>query len=149
MSLQQGESSITPFLWFDRNAEEAVDFYLTVFRNSAKHGEMKMGGKVLTVSFALDGQRFTAMNGGPLYKFTEAISFSVRCETQAEIDNYWTKLTADGGSECQCGWLKDKYGLTWQIVPSNLTDLPKSPTQVQAMMGMKKLNIAVLEQAGK
>lgn len=149
MSLQQGESSVTPFLWFDRNAEEAVDFYLTVFRNSAKHGEMKMGGKVLTVSFALDGQRFTAMNGGPLYKFTEAISFSVRCETQAEIDNYWTKLTADGGSESQCGWLKDKYGLSWQIVPFNLADLLKSPTQAQAMMGMKKLNIAVLEQAGK
>lgn len=83
-----------------------MDFYLTVFKNSTKHGEMKMGGKVLTVSFELNGQRFTAMNGSPKYKFTEAISFSVRCETQAEIDNYWTKLTADGGSESQCGWLK-------------------------------------------
>ena len=106
-------------------------------------------GKVLTVAFELDGQKFTALNGGPNFKFTEAISFVVRCEDQAEVDYYWSKLTAGGGMESQCGWLKDKFGLSWQIVPARLAELLKSPQAMQAMMGMKKLDIAELERAGK
>ena len=105
-------------------------------------------GSVLTVAFELDGQTFTAINGGPMYKFTEAISFVVRCDSQEEVDYYWSKLTA-GGNEIQCGWLKDKYGLAWQIVPARLPELIKHPKAMQAMMKMKKLDIAKLERAAK
>jgi predicted 3-demethylubiquinone-9 3-methyltransferase (glyoxalase superfamily) len=147
---------ITPFLWFDSNAEEAVEFYLTVFKNSRRLKEFRISdeasgpqGKVLTIAFELDGQRFTALNGGPMFKFTEAISFSVRCDTQQEIDEYWSKLTSGGGSESQCGWLKDKFGLSWQIVPARMSELLKHPKAMQAMMQMKKLDIAELERAGR
>src|SRR5689334_8809701 len=113
---------ITPFLWFDTQAEEAAKFYISVFKNSkvvsvSRCGDAGPGpkGSVLTVEFELDGKPFVALNAGPQFKFTEAISFMVPCETQAEVDEYWRKLTADGGQESQCGWLKDKYGLSWQI----------------------------------
>jgi predicted 3-demethylubiquinone-9 3-methyltransferase (glyoxalase superfamily) len=152
-------SRITPFLWFDKNAEEAVDFYISIFPNSRKAGElinnsiddpkMVAKGKALTVSFELDGLRFTALNGGPGHPFTDAVSFVVSCETQAEIDDYWAKLTADGGAEIACGWLKDRFGLSWQIVPKNIGQLIFSPKAMQAMMQMKKLDIAALEAAGK
>ena len=141
---------ISPFLWFDSNAEEAVDFYLSVFKNSRRLGGMAEDtgsrGKVVTLSFELDGQRFTALNGGPMFKFTEAVSFMVRCDSQQEVDEYWSKLTA-GGSESMCGWLKDKFGLSWQIVPARLPELIKNPKAMQAMMKMKKLDIAELERA--
>ncbi len=144
---------ITPFLWFDANADEAVTFYLTVFKNSKRLGDFTGGpapaGKPLTIAFELDGQRFTALNGGPHFKFNEAVSFSVRCDSQEEIDHYWSKLTANGGAESQCGWLKDKFGLSWQIVPARLGELIKHPKAMQAMLGMKKLDIAELERAAK
>ena len=124
MTAVEGSPRITPFLWFDSNAEEAVEFYLTVFKNSRRLDALRNTGDapgpkgvVLTIAFELDGQRFTALNGGPLFKFTEAISFMVRCDTQEEVDHYWSKLT-DGGSESQCGWLKDRFGLSWQIIPA-------------------------------
>ena len=147
----QSYPRITPFLWFDSNAEEAVNFYLTVFKNSRRLYELRPdpNGKVLTIAFELDGQKFTALNGGPMFKFTEAVSFVVRCDSQEEIDYYWAQLTADGGSESQCAWLKDKYGLSWQIVPSNLPSLLKHPKAMQALLQMKKLNIAELERAGQ
>jgi predicted 3-demethylubiquinone-9 3-methyltransferase (glyoxalase superfamily) len=155
MSTFQDFPRITPFLWFDSNAEEAVEFYLTVFKNSRRLDAVRNTGDapgpkggVLTIAFELDGQRFTALNGGPAYKFTEAISFVVRCDTQDEVDEYWSQLTA-GGSEIQCGWLKDKFGLCWQIVPARLPELIKHPKAMQAMMGMKKLDIAELERAAK
>ena len=154
MSDQPNQPRITPFLWFDQNAEEAVDLYLSVFKNSRRISQMRNTGDapgpkggVLVVSFELDGQRFTALNGGPMFKFNESVSFVVRCDSQDEIDHYWTKLTADGGSESQCGWLKDKFGLSWQIVPARLQQLLKHPKAMQAMMGMKKLDIAELERA--
>ena len=137
---------ITPFLWFDANAEEAVDFYLSVFKNARRLDGVRAEGKALTIGFELDGQRFTALNGGPHYKFTEAISFVVRCDSQQEVDDYWQKLGA-GGSEIQCGWLKDKFGLCWQIVPASLPELVKNPKALQAMMQMKKIDIAELERA--
>ena len=146
---------ITPFLWFDANAEEAVDFYVGVFRNSRRTGELRAPndtvapkGSVVTISFELDGQKFTALNGGPAHKFTEAISFVVRCDSQQEIDEYWEKLSA-GGSEIQCGWLKDKFGLCWQIVPAQLGELLRHPKAFQAMLNMKKLDIGELERAGR
>ena len=147
---------ISPFLWFDTNAEEAVNFYLDVFNNSrilnVVHSSTDVPsakkGAVLTIAFELDGQKFTALNGGPAFKFTEAISFVVRCENQQEIDDYWAKLTA-GGSEVQCGWLKDKFGLSWQIVPARLPELIVHPKTMQAMMQMKKLDIAQLERAAQ
>ena len=145
---------ITPFLWFDNNAEDAVNFYLSVFKNSRRlEVQHNTGGApgpadILTIAFELDGQTFTALNGGPLFKFTEAVSFVVRCDSQEEVDDYWTKLSA-GGSESQCGWLKDKFGLSWQIVPARLPDLIKKPAAMQAMWKMKKLNIAELERAAK
>jgi len=155
MSTFQDFPRITPFLWFDSNAEEAVEFYLTVFKNSRRLDAVRNTGDapgpkggVLTIAFELDGQRFTALNGGPAYKFTEAISFVVRCDTQDEVDEYWSQLTA-GGSEIQCGWLKDKFGLCWQIVPARLPELIKHPKAMHAMMGMKKLDIAELERAAK
>jgi predicted 3-demethylubiquinone-9 3-methyltransferase (glyoxalase superfamily) len=154
MSELEKSPRITPFLCFDGNAEEAVNFYLSVFKNSRRLGQMPNPGngpaaaKPLTISFELDGQRFVALNGGVTFKFNDAISFSVRCDSQQEIDEYWSTLSA-GGSEVQCGWLKDKFGLSWQIVPARLTELLKTPEAFQAMMKMKKLIIADLEAAGK
>jgi predicted 3-demethylubiquinone-9 3-methyltransferase (glyoxalase superfamily) len=155
MSALQDFPRITPFLWFDANAEEAVAFYMSVFKNSRLLQEVRNTGDApgpkggaLTIAFELDGQKFTALNGGPAYKFTEAISFTVRCDTQEEVDYYWSKLTA-GGSEIQCGWLKDKFGLCWQIVPARLPDLIQNPKAMQAMLRMKKLDIAELERAAK
>jgi predicted 3-demethylubiquinone-9 3-methyltransferase (glyoxalase superfamily) len=149
----QDSPRISPFLWFDGNAEEAVDLYLSVFKNSRRLGEFCTPddsngpkGRVLTISFELDGQRFTALNGGPMFKFTEAVSFFVRCDDQAEVDYYYARLL-EGGTESQCGWLKDKFGLSWQIVPTRALELLKNPKAMQAMMGMKKLDIAELERA--
>lgn len=151
---------ITPFLWFDANAEDAVNFYVSIFKNSrigaiARYPEGAPGkaGSVMTIAFTLDGQEFTALNGGPHFKFNEAISFVVNCRDQAEIDDLWEKLTA-GGGEVQCGWLKDKFGLSWQIVPHNMgqlmagKDAEGGKRAMQAMMQMKKLDIAALERAG-
>ena len=133
---------IAPFLWFDNQAEEAAKFYVSVFKNSkvgtiARYGESGPGpkGSVMTVGFELDGQKFTALNGGPIFKFTEAISLVVNCENQEEIDYIWEKLTADGGQEVQCGWLKDKYGLSWQVVPAILSELvSKDPKKSERVM---------------
>ncbi len=154
-----GRQKITTFLWFDANAEHAANFYVSIFKNSkildvARFGEAGPGpkGSVMTVGFQLDGQEFIALNGGPQFKFTEAISLLVNCETQKEVDDYWSKLTA-GGQESQCGWLKDKFGLSWQVVPRALTrmlqdkDPQKSKRVMQAMLQMKKIDIARLEQA--
>jgi predicted 3-demethylubiquinone-9 3-methyltransferase (glyoxalase superfamily) len=151
---------ITPFLWFDNHAEEAVNFYVSVFKNSkvgkiARYGEAGPGpkGSVLTVEFQLEGQNFVALNGGPNFKFTEAISFVVNCETQEEVDYFWEKLTANGGQESQCAWLKDKYGLSWQIVPTVLIemlqdkDAQKAQRVMEAMLQMKKIDIATLQRA--
>jgi len=145
---------IMPFLWFDNNAEEAMAFYTSIFNNS-KIISTNPGpdGKVMMGTFELEGQPLMALNGGPQYKFTEAFSFVVDCADQKEVDEYWSKLTADGGSEGQCGWLKDKFGLSWQIVPSVLGELLGGPDPatsqrvMQAMLQMKKLDIAVLQQA--
>lgn len=150
MSAMESFPRITPFLWFDSIAEEAVEFYLTVFKNSRRLDSVPgPGGRALTIAFELDGQRFTALNGGPVFQFNESVSFVVRCDSQAEVDEYWAKLTADGGKESQCGWLKDKFGLSWQIVPARLPELVKNPNAMQAMMGMKKIDLAELERAAK
>jgi predicted 3-demethylubiquinone-9 3-methyltransferase (glyoxalase superfamily) len=154
MAAMEKNPRITPFLWFDSNAEEAADFYVSVFKNSRRLDVLRVPadsaagpkGKVLTVTFELDGQKFTALNGGPTFKFNEAVSFVVRCDSQAEVDEYWGKLTA-GGAESQCGWLKDKFGLSWQIVPARLPELVKNPKAMQAMMGMKKIDLEALERA--
>jgi predicted 3-demethylubiquinone-9 3-methyltransferase (glyoxalase superfamily) len=151
---------ITPFLWFDNQAEEAARLYCSIFKNSkinsiARYPEGSPGpaGAVMTVQFQLDGQNFTALNGGPMFKFNEAISMSVDCESQQEVDDLWTKLTSGGGQESQCGWLKDKYGLSWQIVPRQLVqmlqdkDPAKSKRVMQAMLQMKKIDINRLKQA--
>jgi predicted 3-demethylubiquinone-9 3-methyltransferase (glyoxalase superfamily) len=150
---------ITPFLWFDNQAEEAANFYISIFKNSKVNektyytGEEPTGkkGSVLTVMFELDGQEFVALNGGPQFKFTEAISFSIDCETQEEIDYYWEKLTSGGGEEVQCGWLADKYGLSWQVVPASLKKWAKDAAGFQrvmkALMSMKKLDMATLQRA--
>lgn len=150
---------ITPYLWFDNQAEEAVKFYISLFKNSkittvTYYGEgMPLpAGTVLTISFELAGQEFVALNGGPYYKFTEAISLFVDCEDQEEVDDLWTKFTA-GGEESMCGWLKDKYGLSWQIVPKALGRMMSDPDpvkvqrMVQAMLQMKKLDVAGLQRA--
>lgn len=150
---------ITPFLWFNHEAEDAANFYLSIFPNSkivkvARYGKAGPGptGSVMTVDFELQGMQFVALNGGPHFHFTEAVSFVVNCQTQAEVDTYWEKLSA-GGTEVQCGWLKDKFGLSWQIVPTALHELlsdpdpEKSSRAVQAMMTMKKLDIQALRQA--
>jgi predicted 3-demethylubiquinone-9 3-methyltransferase (glyoxalase superfamily) len=154
MNAFQGFPRITPFLWFDGNAEEAVAFYLSVFKNSRRLDELRTTeegpgpkGNILTIEFELDGLKFTALNGGPQFKFNESVSFVVRCDSQKEVDSYWSKLTAEGGSESQCGWLKDKFGLSWQILPARLPDLLKHPKAVHAMLQMKKLDIAELERA--
>ncbi|HYL75111.1 MAG TPA: VOC family protein [Bryobacteraceae bacterium] len=150
---------ITPFLWFDHQAEEAAAFYTSIFKSSrietiTRYGDAGPGpkGSVMTVNFQIEGQQFTALNGGPVFKFTEAISFVVNCTTQEEIDELWEKLSA-GGQEVQCGWLKDKYGLSWQIVPTVLVDMlrdtnaERTQRVMKAMFQMKKLDIAGLEKA--
>ena len=154
---------INPFLWFDDKAEEAANFYTSIFKNSkilkvARYGESgaqvsgREKGSVMTVAFQLDGQEFVALNGGPQFKFSEAVSFVVNCQTQEEIDEYWKKLS-DEGQEIECGWLKDKYGLSWQIVPTILGELltdpdPKKTERVmKAMLQMKKLDMNRLKQA--
>jgi predicted 3-demethylubiquinone-9 3-methyltransferase (glyoxalase superfamily) len=145
---------ITTFLWFDNQAEEAMNHYVSIFKNSKVLNVHRKDGKVLTVAFELEGQKFMALNGGPLFKFTEAISLFVDCETQQEVDELWAKLTA-GGAESRCGWLKDKYGLSWQIIPRALMKLmgdpdpAKSQAVFQAMMKMNKIVIADLERAHK
>jgi predicted 3-demethylubiquinone-9 3-methyltransferase (glyoxalase superfamily) len=152
---------ITPFLWFDNQAEEAAKFYVSIFKNSkivnvARYGDAGPGpkGSVMTVRFQLDGQEFVALNGGPQFKFTEAISFVVNCETQEEIDYFWEKLSG-GGGKSRCGWLKDKFGLSWQIVPSALSEMvddkdpAKSDRVMKALMQMDKLDIATLQRAAK
>jgi predicted 3-demethylubiquinone-9 3-methyltransferase (glyoxalase superfamily) len=153
MSALEKSPRITPFLWFDNNAEEAVNFYLSIFKNSRRLDQMQNpadapAAKPLTLTFELDGQQFIALNGGPMFKFTEAFSIVVRCDTQRQIDEYWEKLSA-GGSESQCGWLKDKFGLSWQIWPTRLAELMKGPKAMQAMLKMKKLIIADLEAAAE
>jgi predicted 3-demethylubiquinone-9 3-methyltransferase (glyoxalase superfamily) len=150
---------ITPFLWFDGKAEEAIKFYTSIFKNSkllnvSRYGEAGPGpaGSVMAATFQLEGQEFTALNGGPEFKFTEAISFFVSCKTQKEIDKLWDKLS-EGGEKGQCGWLKDKYGLSWQIVPPVLVemlqdkDAEKSKRVMDAMLQMSKLDIKTLKQA--
>ena len=151
---------ISPFLWYDTQAEEAANLYTSIFPNSkilaiARYGDAGPGpkGSVMTVQFQLDGQEIIALNGGPIYKFTEAFSLSVDCKTQEEVDRYWTKLTADGGQEGPCGWCKDKFGLSWQVTPSILpqmlsdTDRKKAMRAMEAMMKMKKIDIGALKRA--
>ena len=151
---------ITPFLWFDDKAEEAMNFYLSIFKNSkvgsvTRYGDAGPGpkGTVMSATFQLDGQDFFALNGGPLFKFTEAISFFVNCETQEEVDELWEKLTAGGGTPQRCGWLKDKYGMSWQIIPKALGEMlgdkdpQKSQTVMQAMLQMDKIDIQRLKEA--
>ena len=162
--MQVGQK-ITPCLWFDDEAEEAVTFYTGIFRNSkvlnvSRYGEAgheihgKPAGTVLTVAFELEGQAYTALNGGPVFKFNEAISFQVDCETQEEVDHYWEKLSEGGDPKAQqCGWLKDKYGVSWQVVPRVLVemmsdpDAEKSGRAMEAMLQMKKIDIAGLKRA--
>jgi predicted 3-demethylubiquinone-9 3-methyltransferase (glyoxalase superfamily) len=152
--------NISPWLWFADQAEEAANFYVSVFKNSrildvsrTPEGGMGEPGSVMAVNFELDGQRFNALNGGPVFTFSEAISFEIPCADQAEVDEYWSRLTADGGQESQCGWLKDKYGLSWQVVPARLGELLSDPDParagrtVQAMLKMGKLDVAALERA--
>jgi predicted 3-demethylubiquinone-9 3-methyltransferase (glyoxalase superfamily) len=156
--------TITPFLWFDNQAEEAAKFYTSVFKNSKirrilryDEASAKAAGRpadsVLTIEFEIEGQKFTALNGGPEFKFNESISFVVKCETQKEVDYFWEKLTADGGQESQCGWLKDKFGVSWQITPTVLIDMlhdkdpEKSERVMKAMLQMQKIDIKTLREA--
>lgn len=155
MSVFENFPRITPFLWFDSNAEEAVEFYLSIFKNSRRLDELRNSGGapgpkggVLTISFELDGQRFVAMNGGPGFPFTQAVSLVVRCDSQQEVDDYWEKLSA-GGKEIQCGWLVDKFGMYWQITPARLPELVKNPKAFQAMLNMVKIDIAEMERAAQ
>ena len=155
---------ITPMLWFDGKAEEAANFYVSLFKNSKIGDTLRYdeasaqaaGGKVgsvLTIEFELEGQKFVGLNGGPQFKFTEAVSFVINCETQEEVDKFWNKLTADGGQESQCGWLKDKYGLSWQVTPTILMEMQKdkNPAKakavMEAMLKMKKIDIPTLQKA--
>lgn len=143
---------ITPFLWFDNNAEEAIQFYTSIFKDSKVKNVQRMGETVLTGTFEINGQEFMVLNGGPRFKFTEAISLFVRCENQTEVDEYWNKLV-EGGEPQQCGWLKDKFGLSWQIIPQALGELlgdkdpVKSKRVMDAMLQMKKIDIAKLKAA--
>jgi predicted 3-demethylubiquinone-9 3-methyltransferase (glyoxalase superfamily) len=145
---------ITPFLWFDTQAEEAMNFYVSIFKNSKVLGvSLGPDGRAQSVNFELEGQELIGFNAGPEFKFNEAISFFVDCKDQAEVDYYWDRLTADGGEESQCGWLKDKYGLSWQIVPAALgqylgdPDPVKAQRAMQAMLKMRKIDIEGLRQA--
>jgi predicted 3-demethylubiquinone-9 3-methyltransferase (glyoxalase superfamily) len=150
---------IVPNLWFDTEAEEAANFYISVFPNSRivfvshyTEGSPREAGMVMTVEFELDGQRFVGINGGPQFKFDEAVSFQITCEDQDELDYYWDRLT-DGGSESQCGWLKDRFGLSWQVVPTGMEELFSDPDPerarraMQAMLQMRKLDVAALRRA--
>ena len=154
-----GKQKITTFLWFDGNAEEAANHYISIFKNLkilivARYGDAGPGpkGSVMTVAFELDGQRLTALNGGPAFEFSEAISLVVNCETQDEVDHFWKKLVA-GGQERECGWLEDRFGVSWQVVPTVLiemlqdADIEKTRAVTAALMKMKKLDIAALQQA--
>jgi len=157
---------ITPFLWFDHQAEEAANFYTSIFKNSKVGKILRYGeeaakvsqsgrpvGSVLTIEFEIEGQKFTALNGGPAFTFNESISFVVNCDTQEEVDYFWEKLTADGGQESQCGWLKDKFGVSWQIVPSVLIEMlhdkdsEKSERAMKAMLQMQRIDIKTLREA--
>ena len=153
---------ITPCLWFDSQAEEAANFYTSIFKDSKIENISRYGkegfeihgqkeGTVLTVDFQINGQPFTALNGGPVFKFNESVSFQIFCATQEEIDFHWSKLTADGGEEGECGWLKDKFGLSWQVSPTILTKLMSDPTKadkvMKVLLQMKKLDIEKLMQA--
>ena len=155
---------ITPFLWFDQEAEEAVKFYTSIFKNSkigrilrydkqAAKASGRPSGSVLTIEFELEGQKFVALNGGPQFKFNESVSFVVNCETQEEVDYFWEKLTADGGEESQCGWLKDKFGLSWQVTPTVLIDMlhdkdsEKAERVMKAMLQMQRIDIEKLKVA--
>jgi predicted 3-demethylubiquinone-9 3-methyltransferase (glyoxalase superfamily) len=153
------QQKIVPNLWFDSEAEEAAQFYVGVFENARivnvthyTEAGPREAGMVMTVEFELDGQRFLGINGGPQFKFDEAVSFAIECETQDEVDYYWEKL-ADGGEESQCGWLKDRYGLSWQVVPTGMEELFADPDRsraeraMKAMLGMRKLDIAALRRA--
>lgn len=150
---------ITPFLWFDNQAEEAMNFYVSIFKNSKigvvnRYGDNGPApkGSVMTASFELDGQAFTALNGGPMFKFTEAVSFVIDCRGQDEVDHYWDALV-EGGEPSQCGWLKDRFGLSWQVVPAELMELMSDPDRVkagrvmQAMLQMRKIDVAALQAA--
>ena len=153
------KQKITPFLWFDHQAEEAVGFYTSIFKDSkvgtvTRYGEAGPGpkGSVMTMAFELDGQGFVALNGGPQFQFTPAISFVINCDSQEEVDHYWETLSA-GGQEIQCGWLRDKYGVSWQVVPTVLIDMlhdkdaARAQRVMKAMLQMKKIDIAPLEEA--
>jgi predicted 3-demethylubiquinone-9 3-methyltransferase (glyoxalase superfamily) len=156
----QQSQKITPCLWFDDQGEEAAEFYTSLFDDSRilsveRYGEAGPGqpGSVMVVTFELAGQRFTGLNGGPQFRFTEAISLQVDCESQEEVDTFWERLTADGGEESMCGWLKDKYGLSWQIIPRRLMELLNDPDQeksqrvMAAMLKMRKIDVQALEDA--
>jgi predicted 3-demethylubiquinone-9 3-methyltransferase (glyoxalase superfamily) len=151
---------ITPFLWFDNNAEEAIKLYTSLFENSKILGESRYGeagpgpaGTLMTATIELDGQQITLLNGGPEFKFNESFSFYINCESQEEVDRLWQKLTENGGEESQCGWLKDRFGLSWQVIPKQLMELlsdpnpEKSKNVMMAMLQMKKINVAKLEAA--
>ena len=151
---------ITPFLWFDTEAEAAAELYVSIFENSRITGVTRYGdagpgpkGQAMTVGFELEGQPYTALNGGPVYKLNEAFSLVVHCRTQTEVDYYWDRLTSDGGSPSMCGWLKDRFGLSWQITPDRLVELLTDPDAgeaqrvMAAMLTMQKIDIAKLEQA--
>ena len=147
-------SKIAPFLWFDDQAEEAMHYYCSIFKNSEVLNVMPgPGGKAMGVTFRLEDQEIMGLNAGPQFKFNEAISFFVNCDDQAEVDYYWNKLTADGGEESRCGWLKDKYGLSWQIIPRQLGELfgdadrEKAGRAVQAMLQMNKIDVSELQRA--
>jgi predicted 3-demethylubiquinone-9 3-methyltransferase (glyoxalase superfamily) len=159
-NLMPSKQKITTYLWFDDNAEEAMNFYVSIFKNSkvldvARYGDAGPGpkGTVMCGTFQLEGQQFMALNGGPHFKFTEAISLFVNCDTQEEVDDLWKKLTAGGGAPSQCGWLKDKFGLSWQIVPSVLLemmadkDAERAKRVMEAMLQMSKIDINKLKQA--
>jgi predicted 3-demethylubiquinone-9 3-methyltransferase (glyoxalase superfamily) len=156
------KQKITPNLWFDTQAEEAAEFYVSVFPNSKIVGKthytdsgMREPGMVMTVEFELDGQKFVGINGGPEFKFDEAVSFEIECEDQAEVDAYWERLTADGGKEGPCGWVRDKFGLSWQVIPKGMAELfadddeGRADRAMKAMLEMKKIDIAALERAAE
>lgn len=150
---------ITPCLWFDDNAEEAIAFYCSLFKNSKIVSESRYpegapgpAGQVMSATFELEGQKFMALNGGPMFKFNEAVSFYVDCEDQGEVDHFWNKILENGGTESQCGWIKDKFGLFWQIVPKSLGEMMaaggrKAENAMHAMLKMKKLDVAALKEA--